>query len=107
MSKKHLFLKGLIAAGFILSLVAAPFGAAQVLSADKPIKLVFSSYLKENFTNNLTCKFSSSPPTMTAHCSKALNHFRDAGGECATSPYARIPTQRTGIHWPWYRRCFS
>ena len=26
-------------------------------SAEKQIELVFSSYLKENFTNNLTCKF--------------------------------------------------
>jgi TRAP-type C4-dicarboxylate transport system substrate-binding protein len=28
-----------------------------VRSEEKPIELVFSSYLKENFTNNLTCQF--------------------------------------------------
>jgi len=57
MSKKHILSRGLIATGFILILVAIPFGATQVLSADKPINLVFSSYLKAGFTNNLTCKF--------------------------------------------------
>ena len=57
MSKKHVFSKGLIATVFILILVAMPFAATQVQSADKPIKLVFSSYLKAGFTNNLTCKF--------------------------------------------------
>lgn len=32
-------------------------GGAQVQAADKPIKLIFSSYLKKDFTNNLTCRF--------------------------------------------------
>jgi TRAP-type C4-dicarboxylate transport system substrate-binding protein len=57
MTERKVFLKGLIATGLILVLVGAPFSATRVQSAEKPIKLVFSSYLKENFTNNLTCKF--------------------------------------------------
>jgi TRAP-type C4-dicarboxylate transport system substrate-binding protein len=54
---KNTSLRALIATGFILVLVAIPLFATQVQSADKPIKLVFSSYLKAGFTNNLTCKF--------------------------------------------------
>jgi len=45
MLKKHGFSKGLIATGLLLMLVAIPFFATQVQSADKPIKPVFSSYL--------------------------------------------------------------
>jgi TRAP-type C4-dicarboxylate transport system substrate-binding protein len=33
------------------------FAGGPAWSAEKPIELVFSSYLKENFTNNLTCQF--------------------------------------------------
>jgi TRAP-type C4-dicarboxylate transport system substrate-binding protein len=41
----------------ILTLVALPLVKDYAQSAQKPIKLVFSSYLKESFTNNLTCQF--------------------------------------------------
>jgi TRAP-type transport system periplasmic protein len=57
MMKRYGFPKSVLAIGFILALVAMSFGATQVYAADKPIKLIFSSYLKENFTNNLTCQF--------------------------------------------------
>jgi len=57
MSNKHILSKGCIITSLILILVALLFGATQVYAADKPIKLVFSSYLKKSFTNNLTCQF--------------------------------------------------
>jgi TRAP-type C4-dicarboxylate transport system substrate-binding protein len=41
----------------IFVLVALGFVTDYAQSAQKPIKLVFSSYLKESFTNNLTCQF--------------------------------------------------
>jgi len=57
MTERNVFLKGSIVTGLVIILMGIPFFATQVQSAENPIKLVFSSYLKENFTNNLTCKF--------------------------------------------------
>lgn len=34
-----------------------PFGQAGAMAKDKPIKLIFASYLKKDFTNNQTCRF--------------------------------------------------
>jgi TRAP-type C4-dicarboxylate transport system substrate-binding protein len=42
---------------FSLGMVFVGLTSMPALAEDKPITLVFSSYLKENFTNNLTCKF--------------------------------------------------
>ena len=57
MLKKNTFPKVIIGASIVFVLVALPFMTTHAQAAQKPIKLVFSSYLKETFTNNLTCKF--------------------------------------------------
>ncbi|MCK4789803.1 MAG: TRAP transporter substrate-binding protein DctP [Desulfobacteraceae bacterium] len=57
MLKRKIFPKVIIGASIVFVLVALPFMTTHAQAAEKQIKLVFSSYLKENFTNNLTCKF--------------------------------------------------
>ena len=48
---------GIVGICLLLGFGILQFEVAPAESADKPITLVFSSYLKENFTNNLTCQF--------------------------------------------------
>jgi TRAP-type C4-dicarboxylate transport system substrate-binding protein len=50
-------LLGIVGICLLLGFGILQFTVTPAESADKPITLVFSSYLKENFTNNLTCKF--------------------------------------------------
>jgi len=56
LNKKRLSMV-MIGISIILVLGALPLVKDYAQSAQKPIKLVFSSYLKQGFTNNLTCQF--------------------------------------------------
>ena len=57
MLKKNAFSRVMIVISVTFMMVALPLLVTYAESAEKQIKLVFSSYLKENFTNNLTCQF--------------------------------------------------
>lgn len=57
MLNKKGFSMVMVGISIILVLVVLPFMTDYAQSAQKQIKLVFSSYLKESFTNNLTCQF--------------------------------------------------
>ncbi len=55
--KRSTLVKTIGLLGLILVFIFTGFTPTTAQSKEKPIKLVFSSYLKESFPNNLTCKF--------------------------------------------------